>query len=125
MKWENCVLYEAGHTISPRLAPDLWGGGGGDREGMDKGTLEVSTLIVGSGGEADFEANSALSWRSLSVAAVSRAFRVSIWETSSLSECEVVVLSWVSASSLAFSCSNCATRLKKKGRIAEYRPTCK
>jgi len=90
----------------------LWGDGGGVREGVDKGMLDVSILILGRVGAVDFEASSALSWRSLSVAAVSCAFSVSISETSSLSECEAFVPFWVSASSFAFSCSNCATRLE-------------
>jgi hypothetical protein len=73
-------------AISPRLAPDLWGDGGGFREGVDNGLLEVSILIEGGVEEVDFEASCALSCRSLSVAADSCAFKVSISETSLLSE---------------------------------------
>jgi hypothetical protein len=80
------IIYRRAPTISPRLAPDLWGDGGGDREGVDKGMLDVSILIEGRAEEVDFEASSALSLRSLSDAADSCAFSVSISETSSLSE---------------------------------------
>jgi hypothetical protein len=105
-------------TISPRLAPDLWGDGGGVREGLDKGMSGISTLMAGRVEGVDLEASSAQSWRSLSVAADSWAFSVSISETRALSEgvseCEMPVLAWESARSLAFSCSRCATRLESK-----------